>query len=867
MLQYRQPEVLCFCAPVKQRRTHFPFIAITKKAQPSSSAQGIYLGDRDETMTRRLSNVPAQIVNLPAYTDIPPPKPPRPYLAILSNLNKQKEDEEIKIISPQIASTSDTNQQQQQQQQQQQLSVKKSLNNLEMDRSCSIVRSISDYQTNDIPLIFTKSHTTAFDEKSPSLCKGMTELEDALNFTDDKSLSNAMNDAEMSAEKAPLVVLQEICSGISADNENISHNGHKIACESCHTIVHCDNSTVNTCKCNHHPVASRFKIIPTISTTHSGIGLPEFKQNIGDIAEEVISKPTNATIIRIQENTEPMNVFDPLENISEDYDAMQQQQSFVDPQEATYMDVAVIRCLLIKYWAENGVYWALKYLLNRLFEIKIYRNSQNITYRLHSRTNSMLNIPRLKLYSSKMVKENRKFLDKIQYRPLAWDDLQLGDVAKKLEENKFNMRQQNISSFRFSNKCYSLSSDSLLQTTALSRRNDMMISGSIDKTRSNRGHLEREKSDPSGTNSSDGLSTRDARSSSIIGLPKQVTNELCTSQFFPEAPGSTNFIEQNGQISFIILLKAINFAIERRSSVRIYELALNICESLLEMPETELQSFFDDCINIVLRTYLWLGCPYGCNDGLRSQQKYNAQMLIDTLHSVTGFCRCGVTGKHFFRTYLWLGCPYGCNDGLRSQQSDFLRIKARTILATISYTNPEIFRNLLINHIEEYNAQMLIDTLHSVTGFCRCGVTAGIHRTRSSSSPHHRTTVSDSSKPSYENNFNESLKGIEGIVIKVILKPVVSKLMNAMNELLQPENMSLYQDVRLFVAFIQEQHGNSFRRVGLSALLDGRPSENQSQFLDVGTSQLYSSRRTSLLCPLPEIFLSERKFANNDDNE
>lgn len=79
--------------------------------------------------------------------------------------------------------------------------------------------------------------------------------------------------------------------------------------------------------------------------------------------------------------------------------------------------------------------------------------------------------------------------------------------------------------------------------------------------------------------------------------------------------------------------------------------------------------------------------------------------------------------RKFFRTYLWLGCPHGCNDGLRSQQGDFLRVKARTILAIISHINLEIFRNLLISHIEEYNAQMLIDTLHSVTGFCRCGVT------------------------------------------------------------------------------------------------------------------------------------------------
>ncbi|KAM3722777.1 Protein unc-80 [Dirofilaria immitis] len=819
--QYRQPEVLCFCAPVKQRRSLFPFITIAKKAQPSSAVQGIYLGDAEETMTRRLSNVPAQIVSLPPYTDVPPPKPPRPYLAVFSSMKKKKSKEEAEIVSPSATLTTGTNwQQQQQQQQQQKQPVKKISSNMEMTRSSSIVRSISDYHESHVPRTFTKSHTTVFDEKSPSLCKGMAEIDNALSFTDDKSLSNAMDDAEVSEEKAPLVMLQEICSGTSANFENISHNNCEIICENCHAIVYHNGRTMNVCKCNHQSAASHFKIIPIIYTTDSDAPFPESKQNIAKSQkEETISMQNDEAIMKRTENpilNKPTRIFDPLENTSEECDNMQQDisQSFVDPQEATYMDVAVIRCLLIKHWAENGVYWAIKYLLHRLYEIKLYRNSSTIIHR--SRANSMPNISNLKLFSTKM--NNRQILKEIQYYPPTWDDLLLEDDEKKLKKYKDDRSKRKDLSDK---KYYSISSDSLLQAVALSRRNDMVISGSSFKSCTNRGNLERRKSDPSATNSSDGLSTRDTRSGSVSVLPKQVTSELNSQQFFPEALGSTNFIEQNGQINFIVLLKAINFAIDRRTSIRIYELALNICENLLEMPETELQSFFNDSINIVLRTH------------------------------------------------LWLGCPHGCNDGLRSQHGDFLRVKARAILATIFHINSEIFRNLLISHIEKYNAQMLIDTLHSVIGFCRCGIAAGIYRTRSASSPGRRTVRSDSSLPSYTNNFNENLKGIEGTVIKVILKPVVSKLMNTMNELLQPENMSLYQDVRLFVSFIQEQYGSSFRLVGLSALLDGRPPENQSQFLDVGTSQLYSSRRTSLLCPLPEIFLSERnaKFASNDDNE
>lgn len=65
-------------------------------------------------MTRRLSNVPAQIANLQPYTDVPPPKPPRPHLTVLSSLKKQK-DEEAEVVTAQAIATLGINRQQQQQ--------------------------------------------------------------------------------------------------------------------------------------------------------------------------------------------------------------------------------------------------------------------------------------------------------------------------------------------------------------------------------------------------------------------------------------------------------------------------------------------------------------------------------------------------------------------------------------------------------------------------------------------------------------------------------------------------------------------------------------------------------------------------------
>ena len=57
-----------------------------------------------------------------------------------------------------------------------------------------------------------------------------------------------------------------------------------------------------------------------------------------------------------------------------------------DPHEANYLDVAVLRCLLIRNWAEEGVFWAVRYLLNRLVAIRQYRSAHDGTFR--SRCNS-----------------------------------------------------------------------------------------------------------------------------------------------------------------------------------------------------------------------------------------------------------------------------------------------------------------------------------------------------------------------------------------------------------------------------------------------------------------------------------------------
>lgn len=76
--QFRQPDVYCFSAPVKQRKDELPQITFVKKQATSTILpnQGIYLGEEEKP--RRPSIVP-------------PPKPPRTDKRVLSEKRRREQ--------------------------------------------------------------------------------------------------------------------------------------------------------------------------------------------------------------------------------------------------------------------------------------------------------------------------------------------------------------------------------------------------------------------------------------------------------------------------------------------------------------------------------------------------------------------------------------------------------------------------------------------------------------------------------------------------------------------------------------------------------------------------------------------------------
>lgn len=162
------PDILCFNAPVKQRRNLFfqnIFLPFSKRTQTSTNAlelSGIYVGDKPtagafNNSIRRQSKLlnsnllfanKKTIINeaTSVTLSIPPPKPPRTDLQVLKDLAKSKEQ----LME----------------------------NNLNTSKQSvtSIVRSVSDYKTSELfnltpdKKIIRKSRTDIF-QNSPGIFK------------------------------------------------------------------------------------------------------------------------------------------------------------------------------------------------------------------------------------------------------------------------------------------------------------------------------------------------------------------------------------------------------------------------------------------------------------------------------------------------------------------------------------------------------------------------------------------------------------------------------------------------------------------------------------------------------------------------
>ncbi|KAI1727311.1 cation channel complex component UNC80 domain-containing protein [Ditylenchus destructor] len=760
--QNRSPDVLCFCAPVKQRRnTHLaPHSSWSgapwQRKLPSTSAaeQGIYLGEEPTpplpqissagfSTARRFSRLaatassPTQKVS--TSTVIPPPKPPRTDIMVLKDLEKQQErpdDNETEdgdnTTSRQTTATEFTG-----------ASSTSSITG-------SIVRSVSDYKTNELAnaerecqraklTSIRKSKTDTFYHTQDSDTYHSIKIMDEsmqIAAAEDGSSSSFNSDIFQVGDKAPLACLQDICSAASIDNsiDRVSEqNGSSVL--------------------NLEQKVQR-DYVPIIRTTAERLSVKEsktpralespvlaIKSPSADDSSSVASQQTIITrpILATKPPQPPKSIIVPIPDLGANVGK----------------DSASIG-------SDKGVEMVIDHDPNE-------GSRHNIDYLTWSDLQEDIELPN---------KTSEKASDQNLPPAFTVDDTLKLKVAFSVDRRRVSV-------------------NTLPPTKKLSKAS----------LRNQPQRLKRSNSEPIFS----APRNLHARSSISTQFPVPLTSKITSSNanltggrpdsfstaddiaknYFPEGIGSSTFIEKNGHVNVSVVLKCFVSFMEHCSVVRISEVVLNICDTLLNMPNIDHQFFFSGILRILLRIY------------------------------------------------VHLGCPNGCNEGMRTPQADFLRIKAKNIFSQMHKFDGTLLSQILKDYVEDTSCQQLLDGIHAMTMFCQVDKEKEIqrhHHLRSSVTSRRRSSAMEGRLPSYKNHFNESQSGIEGTVIGILLTSLVTKFMKRNDDMSLPENMGLYHDVRMFIAYVQEKHGNPLRKMALSALMARTCSSIQDQFPGAGKS-------------------------------
>ena len=70
------------------------------------------------------------------------------------------------------------------------------------------------------------------------------------------------------------------------------------------------------------------------------------------------------------------------------------------------------------------------------------------------------------------------------------------------------------------------------------------------------------------------------------------------------------------------------------------------------------------------------------------------------------------------RIFRWIGCPYGCGDGVRGSVGDHLRAQGLACLGRLNNNHSMWFAKFLRQTFIRQPLQDIVDFLHALQGFC-----------------------------------------------------------------------------------------------------------------------------------------------------
>lgn len=135
-----------------------------------------------------------------------------------------------------------------------------------------------------------------------------------------------------------------------------------------------------------------------------------------------------------------------------------------------------------------------------------------------------------------------------------------------------------------------------------------------------------------------------------------------------------SYITKDGGIDYEIVLLAVYHILKRETnitSLRLIETGLNICELLID---------------------------------------FGVLKLGEHAHKLA----MGIIK----RALLHLGCPHGCNDGVRGAQAEFLRLQCNSNLSRLMKQASSLSKKFLREMVRESSLHELIEFFHAFVGFC-----------------------------------------------------------------------------------------------------------------------------------------------------
>ncbi|XP_048124538.1 protein unc-80 homolog isoform X5 [Alosa alosa] len=325
-------------------------------------------------------------------------------------------------------------------------------------------------------------------------------------------------------------------------------------------------------------------------------------------------------------------------------------------------------------------------------------------------------------------------------------------------------------------------------------------------------------------------------------LPRSLTDSCINYSSLEEGDnidGTNNFILKNGMLDLTAVLRALYAVLNHDISSRVCDAALSIIECLLQLGvpgKNKWQTCNKDNSEARSRDGSNLRTPMGefgvgpdggggdgdggGGDGRDSKDNIKNNKPKEEETSSLSPHRLALT--MLIKIVKSLGCAYGCGEGHRGLSGDRLRMQAQSCLTTLYKMDKVQFRQTMREYVNKDSLNNVVDFLHALLGFCMEPITDkhGLAGDR-----FHREHKKTLDKAGFGNNFTTGgdksvAQSMESVVVGCMFKSLITRCASTTHELHSPENLGLYCDIRQLVQFIKESHGNVFRRVALSALLD-----------------------------------------------